>query len=196
MDSEELFREALSEESDFPLSDTLYDYILSNSTVVTVDKGTPVIAQGVCNPNVYIVKSGIVRGYILEQGVENNMYFGMEGTLLTSMASFWANSPSILCIEACTTTTLLKIEKGVYDRMMRESHDFCRWIAGVFIKCSYCAELKGKIMNGDARWRYEWLEKCRPELFDAVPLKAIASYLKMSEVHVSRIRKKILKGGL
>lgn len=61
------------------------------------------------------------------------------------------------------------------------------------MRMSYYNELKGKIMNGDARWRYEWLEKCRPELYDAVPLKAIASYLKMTEVHVSRVRKKILK---
>lgn len=62
------------------------------------------------------------------------------------------------------------------------------------MKCSFQTEVKGKIMNGDARWRYEWLEKCRPELFDAVPLKAIASYLRMTEVHVSRIRNRILKG--
>lgn len=33
----------------------------------------------------------------------------------------------------------------------------------------------------------------KPELFDNVPLKAIASYLKMTEVHVSRIRKSIVK---
>ena len=45
-----------------------------------------------------------------------------------------------------------------------------------------------------ARWIYEWLARCRPELFGNVPLKAIASCLKMTEVHVCRIRKMIVKG--
>ena len=76
---------------------------------------------------------------------------------------------------------------------MAESSEFCRWVAGVFTRRCCYGELKDKVMSGDAKWRYEWLERCRPELFENVPLKAIASYLKMTEVHVSRIRKKILQ---
>lgn len=194
MDTDTKFRQALGEESDFPLSDALYAYILDNSTVKSYSKGEAIINIGVVDPDVYIIKEGFVRGYILEDGIETNLYFGSEGTFLTTMHSFWAGAPSILCIEACCPSTLLRISKSSFDRMMDESKDFCRWVAGIFMKCSFQTEVKGRIMNGDARWRYEWLEKCRPELFDAVPLKAIASYLRMTEVHVSRIRNRILKG--
>ena len=187
------FRNALNEESDFPLSDGLYEYIFKNSDTLYFAKGEAIINIGTNNPDIYIIKEGIVRGYMLEKGVETNLYFGMEGTFLVSMQSFYGGEPSILCVEACSNTVMLRIRKADFDKMMEDSHEFCRWVAGIFMKCNHHGELKGKIMNGDATWRYEWLEKCRPELFDAVPLKAVASYLRMSEVHVSRIRNKLFK---
>ncbi len=193
MDISDKFRKAFSEESDYPLTDELLGYILDHSSMVKVEKGCPIIDFGDTNPDIYIIYEGIARGYMQEDGVETNLYFGMGGTFVASMQPFWDGSPSIIRIEACSPTTLLRIRKSTFDSMMEESRPFLRWVTGVFMRMSYYNELKGKIMNGDARWRYEWLEKCRPELYDAVPLKAIASYLKMTEVHVSRVRKKILK---
>lgn len=192
--AEKKFRDALAEESDFPLSDTLYDYIMRNATEIPYGKGDGVVNIGCVNPDIYIIKTGVVRGYMLNDGVETNMYFGMAGTLLASMQSFSLGQPTIIQIEACCDTVMLRIRKEDFERMMTESNEFCRWVAGVFTRRSCYDELKAKVMNGDARWRYEWLERCRPELFDNVPLKAIASYLKMTEVHVSRIRNKIAKG--
>lgn len=192
MSAKNCFREVLAEESDFPLTDSVYDLIVDAADEVSYGKREAIIVTGVVDPDVYIIKDGIVRGYILSQGVENNIYFGLEGTLLASMQSFSQGAPSIICVEACCQTTVLRLRKADVESLMDESSEFCRWIAGVFTRRSCYDELKAKVMNGDARWRYEWLERCRPELFDHVPLKAIASYLKMTEVHVSRIRKQIL----
>lgn len=192
MSAKNCFREVLAEESDFPLTDSVYDLIVDAADEVSYGKREAIIVTGVVDPDVYIIKDGIVRGYILSQGVENNIYFGLEGTLLASMQSFSQGAPSIICVEACCQTTVLRLRKADVERLMDESSEFCRWIAGVFTRRSCYDELKAKVMNGDARWRYEWLERCRPELFEHVPLKAIASYLKMTEVHVSRIRKQIL----
>lgn len=192
MSAKNCFREVLAEESDFPLTDSVYDLIVDAADEVSYGKREAIIVTGVVDPDVYIIKDGIVRGYILSQGVENNIYFGLEGTLLASMQSFSQGAPSIICVEACCQTTVLRLRKADVERLMDESSEFCRWIADVFTRRSCYDELKAKVMNGDARWRYEWLERCRPELFEHVPLKAIASYLKMTEVHVSRIRKQIL----
>lgn len=191
---EEKFKKSLAQESDYPLTPQIYEFIVDNASTLMFHKGDPIVDFGKYDPDVYIIRQGIIRGYMLEEGVETNIYFGMEGTLLASMQSFSNGEPSILRIEACCDTELLRIRKPRFDSMMGESIEFCRWIAGVFTLRSCYEELKAKMMNGDARWRYEWLERCRPELFDNVPLKAIASYLKMTEVHVSRIRKKIAKG--
>lgn len=190
---EQKFRTALGEESDHPLSDELYHLILDNCETLTFQKGEPIVDIGKIDPDIYIIRKGIVRGYMVNDGVEANMYFGMEGTMLSSMQSFSAGKPSILRIEACCTTTMLRMRKSVYDDLCRSSIGFCIWTCGVFTRRACLDELKAKVMNGDASWRYKWLERCRPELFDNVPLKAIASYLKMTEVHISRIRRKIMK---
>ncbi len=187
------FNAALAEESDFPLTDSLFRYITAHSDTTTFMRGEAIVDFGEINPDIYIIRDGIVRGYMLNEGVETNLYFGMEGTLLASMQSFSMNAPAIIRIECCCPTEALRIRKTVFDKMMAESNEFCQWVAGVFTRRSCYGELKDKVMNGDAKWRYEWLERCRPELFENVPLKAIASYLKMTEVHVSRIRRKILQ---
>ena len=188
------FRAALAEESDFPLSDELYDYITAHAEARNYTKGEAIVEEGVVDPDIYIVKEGVIRGYMTHEGTETNIYFGMEGTVLASMQGFSLGQAAIIRFEACCKVTMLRITKSDFYRMMEESHEFCRWFAGMFTRRSCYDELKAKVMNGDARWRYEWLERCRPELFDNVPLKAIASYLKMTEVHVSRIRKSIVKG--
>lgn len=189
------FKTVLGEESDFPMSDHIYNIITENAELLTFRKGETLVDIGSLDPDIYIIKQGIVRGYMVNDGVEMNIYFGMDGTLLASMQGYSLSRPSIICIEVCCPTTVLRIRKTVFDRLMEESNEFCRWVCGVFSRRSCFDELKAKVMNGNAKWRYEWLEKCRPELFDNVPLKAIASYLKMTEVHVSRIRKEIAKRG-
>lgn len=187
------FRAALSEESDFPLSDMIFDYIVGNAELLLFQKGEPVVDIGKVNPDVYIVCDGIIRGYCINGDSEANFYFGLEGTFVASMQGLSAGQPAIIRVEACCPTTMMRIRKAVFDRMMAESNDFARWVAGVFMRRAFFDEMKAKMMSGDARWRYEWLERCRPELFEHVPLKAIASYLNMTEVHISRIRKKIAK---
>lgn len=189
------FRTELGKESAYPMSDNIFKLIIDNAEPLTFRKGETVVDIGEVDSDIYIIKEGIVRGYMINDGVETNTYFGMDGTLLTSMQGYTCGQPSIICIEVCTPSTILRIRKPVFEKLMDESNEFCRWVCGVFTRRSYLNELKAKIMNGNAKWRYEWLEKCRPELFDNVPLKAIASYLKMTEVHISRIRKKIIKEG-
>lgn len=185
------FIEALAQESDYPLSEEILRFIIDNSQEVKYGKGEALIDFGSYNPHIYIIKKGIVRGYMDFKGKETNIYFGLEGTLVNSMQCFSFGEPSIIKIETCIPTTVLRIFKSDYDRMIKESKNFNLWICGVFSRRNAFAELKAKIMDGDSEWRYKWLEKCRPELLDNVPLKAIASYLNMTEVHVSRIRKKI-----
>lgn len=187
------FRMALAEESDFPLSDSIYNYIVENSDLLFFQKGEAVVDIGCVNPDIYIICDGIIRGYTINGDAEANLYFGFEGTFVASMQGLSAGEPAIIRVEACCATTAIRIRKSTFDLMMAESNDFSRWVAGVFMRRAYFEEVKAKVMSGDARWRYEWLARCRPELFEHVPLKAIASYLKMTEVHISRIRKKIAK---
>ena len=103
------FRNALKEESDFPLTDNIFRHITENSDVHKFMRGEAIIDFGDVNQDIYLIKEGIVRGYMLNEGVETNLYFGMEGTLVTSMQSYSTNSQAIIRIECCSPTTTLHI---------------------------------------------------------------------------------------
>ena len=185
------FREALSEESDYMLTDELFNSIIDHSELLSFNRGDAIIDIGKMVPDVYIIAEGVVRGYLFQNGTENNICFGLTGTLITSMHCFSRNEPSILRIEACSRVKVLRIRKRVFDTLVEKQSGFAMWVAGVFTRRGYFSEVKAKIMSGDALWRYKALKNMRPELLENVPMKAIASYLGMSEVHVSRIKKAI-----
>lgn len=64
------FRQMLSEESDHPLSDPIFDAIVGNSDTRTYARGEAIIDIGQTDPDVYIITEGVVRGYMLSDGVE------------------------------------------------------------------------------------------------------------------------------
>lgn len=186
------FRQMLSEESDHPLSDPIFDAIVENSDTRTYARREAIIDIGQTDPDVYIITEGVVRGYMLSDGVEQNKFFGLPGTLITSMYCFSMNEASVLRIEACCPTRVLHLSRQTFTELQRADVDFAMWVTGVFSRREYFAEKKSKIMSGDARWRYTWLKNCRPELLKYVSNKAIASYLGITEVHLSRIRRTIM----
>ena len=49
------------------------------------------------------------------------------------------------------------------------------------------------MINSTAEQRYEHLINTRPDIFQNVPLKYIASYLGITDTSLSRIRKDIMK---
>ena len=63
------FKTVLGEESDFPMSDHIYNIITENAELLTFRKGETLVDIGSLDPDIYIIKQGIVRGYMVNDGV-------------------------------------------------------------------------------------------------------------------------------
>lgn len=187
------FKEYLKEESDYPLTDAIYNEIVEKSELLYFNKGDAIIDIGVVDPDFYFLRKGVVRGYLFHDGEEKNICFGLTGTFFNSMHSFLYAKPSILRIEACTPTEVYRYHKSDFIRAENAASDVYKFIMGAFTLRAYYSEVKARIMAGDSKWRYEWLRHTRPELLENVPLKAIASYLGMSVIHISRVRKELAR---
>ena len=185
------FKSELFQESDFPMSDILFDMIMDVGHEKVFARGESIIRAGSTVPDVFIIYDGVVKGFLNLNGVEKILYFGSCGTLLTTMHSFSCSQPSVIDVEACTKVTAICVLKQDFDHLMDTSIEFCKWIAGIFSRRCYYQEVKAKIMCGDSKWRYRWIQKCRPELLQNVPQKSIASYLGITEQHLSRIRRSL-----
>lgn len=189
------FRKALRDESIYPTTKRIVDYIVSTGQRVDLKKYECLIEYNEINDNIYFIIDGIIRRSVInEQGTERTDGFGLCGTMVYSTQCYVLGKQSICRISACCDTVLLKIPKAELNRHIDEDHEFCRWICGMFGLTVCYKEMRSDGFNGDAAFRYKWLKEDRPEILENVSDKIIASYLNITEVHLSRIKNKLLKG--
>ena len=188
------FRNALLEESTYPISQHIFDYIIEKGKKIELKKNEILIGYDETDGSIYFILDGIIRGTVInDNGTERTVGFGLCGTMLYSAQCYTMGNPSIYQYQACCDSTVLKIAKAEFDRHLAEDHEFCRWVLGSFSLALGYRELRNEGLNGVALFKYEWLKEKRPEIIEAVSDKIIASYLNITEVHLSRIKAKLLR---
>ena len=189
------FREALRDESIYPTTERIVDYIVNTGERIQLKKYECLIEYNETNDNIYFIIDGIIRRAVINgKGVERTDGFGLCGTMVYSPQCYVLGRPSTVRISTCCETTLLKISKTEFNRHIDEDIEFCKWMLGMFGLTVCYREMRSDGFNGDAAERYKWLKEDRPEIIENVPDKIIASYLNITEVHLSRIKAKLLKG--
>lgn len=191
---EKQFKEALKEESEFPLSDSIYDFLTKESQLIKVAKNGIIMDYGEVEKDIFLVYEGVVRGVIKnDNGLERTVGFGLTGTLISSAQCYSKPLPSIYRYTACCPSLIFKLSKEKFDQRLDIDHEFCKWVLGNYSLRLYYSELRNENLNGDAKFKYKWLEEKRPEILRLVSDKIIASYLNITEVHLSRIKRELLK---
>lgn len=187
----ERFYELLPCESIYPISKELIDEIIDKSDIIVIKKGEPLIAEGDCNKDVYILLDGIMRSWHWDGDTEKTVYFGNAGTLCVCYHCYLMNKTAPSTIEACNDCRVLLIRKSVYNNLLTGNFEFALYIVGNLQMQSLFYEKMYSTFNGTAYERYLSMCKHRPEIVKEVPLKTIASYLGITPTYLSRIRKKI-----
>ena len=109
---------------------------------------------------------------------------------MTAYSSFLTAHPTQENIQAITKTELLIIQKSKFETL---SHQNSNWT--YFLKTiaeQQYIELEKRIFQlqkSDAKKRYAELVKNQPEFIQKIPLQYLASYLGITQRHLSRIRK-------
>ena len=147
-----------------------------------------IVKTGEINQNIYIPKEGIYRGFLYQGGKETTLYFGMEGDIVASIYSYYRGEPSVITIEACCDSVIMKISKQDIDKLIHESVEFANWSLNVTLQQLYGIERKRTVIVGNAYERYNSFVKKRAALLQKVPLRIIASYLGITQQSLSRLR--------
>ena len=216
----------LDMEAKYRLDSRIMRRFLSEGTLKTLHTYEPMIDAGVLDTNLYIVKSGLIRGTFMDGNLETTAGFALPGTMIVSFHCFYAGEPSYYRFEACCPTELLVIPKSHYDRMIAESHEFTQWVLSMAQNQCYYHEHRNLVLSGDAKTRLIQLTRrlssalparekqtsaASPsgegshgtlvknevrtrwkKIFRIVSSKMIASYLGITEQHLSKIKKEIL----
>lgn len=187
------FIKALDNESIYPITENICNFIISGKRLI-LGKNDVLIDYDDLNPDIYFIFDGVIQASVINSdGAERVLGFGECGSMIYSTHSFAMKLPSIIRFSACCPTILIRIKKKDFDRFMNEDHEFCKWVSGHFILAIFYKETRNNAQNGDALSKYKWLMTNRPHILEAVSAKRIASYLDITEEHLSRIKRKIAK---
>jgi CRP-like cAMP-binding protein len=155
----------------------------------TISKGEFLIKEGDVERNLYRIESGAVRVFYLSEFEEHTIRLGYEGSFITSLSSFIKGTPSEFYIDAIRKTTLKVISKDALLKIVNESSESMKqYIALLETMITQQIEREIDLLITSPTERLNRVLQRSPTLFQEVPLKYIASYLRMKPETLSRIR--------
>ena len=159
------------------------------STDRVLHKGEFLIREGDVEKNLYLVQSGALRVFYLTEFEELVIRFGYEGSMITSLSSFIKGTPSEFYIDAIRKTTLRVISKDSLMKLVNESAESLRQYT-VLLESLVTQQIDREIdlLIPSPTERLKRVLQRSPNLFQEIPLKYIASYLRMTPETLSRIR--------
>ncbi|AXT61908.1 Crp/Fnr family transcriptional regulator [Aquimarina sp. AD10] len=157
---------------------------------ITLDRNEYLKVKGSIDTNIYLVQSGSLRIFVLDEFEEHTIRFGYKNNLIASLDSFLNEQPSDFYIQALKKTTLKVIYKTEYLNFITSSPENIKlWNQILENFVLQQMERERDILTTSPLERYKRVLKRSPQLFQEIPNKYIASYLRMTPETLSRIKK-------
>ena len=151
------------------------------------------IREGETCKSVAFVLSGILRSYYTsDKGDDITYCITFPQNFMTAYSSYLTNEPTQENIQAITPTELLIIPKEKTEALVSKNSNWIFFLK-VIAEQQYI-ELEKRtfqLLGNNATKRYADLLKNQPNYLKSIPLQYLASYLGVSQRHLSRIRKEI-----
>lgn len=169
------------------------DFLLSKAQHKTLRKGEFLIKEGRTCHEIGFVQSGMFRVfYHNSAGEEVTSCFIFANTFAASYTSFITQTPTLENIEALTDISLLTLPADLIFSLEQSSTNWANFSKTIaqqeFI---YMEQRLLLLLMESAEFRYKHLLEHYPSYLQLIPLNYLASYLGITQRHLSRIRKAI-----
>lgn len=160
---------------------------LSNQTI-TIGRNEFLKVKGSIDTNIYYVESGSLRVFILDEYEEQTIRFGYKENLIVSLDSFLTGKPSDFFIQAIKKTTVKVVTKQQMDTFFKTSKNnlWTNILEGLILQQM---EREIDLLTNSPKERYQRVLRRSPQLFQEIPNRHIANYLRMSAETLSRLKK-------
>lgn len=144
----------------------------------------------------FIIKTGLIRSYIkTEDGKEVTRHLFTPGDLTSNLSSMVKQIPANVNYQALTKVTGYKGNFYKFKELALKHHELSLF----YVKALEQSYLKAEkvildISTYNATERYLMLREKVPNIDNLIAQRYIASYLNVSAVQLSRIKKSLLKG--
>jgi len=161
---------------------------LSQKTI-TLQRNEFLKVKGSVDTNIYYVESGSLSVFILDDDQEQIIRFGYQGNIIVSLDSYLTEKPSDFYIQAIKKTTVKVITKQQLDLFLSKDTNNMLWTKILENLVLQQMEREVDILTNSPKERYLRVLKRSPQLFQEVPNRYIANYLRMSPETLSRLKK-------
>lgn len=173
--------------------DILHDFLLvfrERYPTRVFNRREHLVSAGEMEKNVYWIEDGAVRAFFQEKELEHTIRLGYTGNLITSVHSILSGSPSEITIEAIRNSRVLCVPKEAFFEFVHGSDDRKK---GYYLLLEHLIQQQLEreidlLITSPAERLARVLQRS-PAVFQEIPLKYIAAYLRMTPETLSRIRK-------
>lgn len=143
-------------------------------------------------PNeIFFINKGLLRVMITDnEGTEHTIHFALENQFIADYSNFIQKQPSLYSLQALEETQVVVLPRSAIEwgyKNLTEGQKMGRLIAEF-----YFIYQDDRIKNMFARTpkqRYDSITEVFPNIHNRVPQHMIASYLGITSVHLSRLKK-------
>ncbi|SHF14737.1 Crp/Fnr family transcriptional regulator [Pedobacter caeni] len=157
---------------------------------VSYPKGHIILRAGKIEKKTFFIKKGVVRAFATPGENDITFWFGEEGETVLSMQSYVENNKGYEHVELLENCDFYEVHIRDLQELFKTDIHISNW--GRKLAEKELVKIEKRLISRElqsAKQRYDELICTRPSLLQRVPLKFIASYLGITQVSLSRIRK-------
>ena len=173
------------------ISDNEMRDFLASSVIRTFKRNDIVSGLNAIPNEILFINKGLIRVLITDSaGTEHTVHFSLENEFLADYSSFLQKQPSFYTLQALEETEVVVLPRSAIDwgyKHLKEGDKMGRLIAE-----HYYIYQDNRIRNTYSRTpkdRYDSISEVFPNIHNRVPQHMIASYLGITPVHLSRLKK-------
>jgi CRP/FNR family transcriptional regulator, anaerobic regulatory protein len=169
--------------------DTLLAHLPQMGKAKTFAKGEMLLREGEVEKHLYYVQDGAVRIFLLTALEEQTIRFGYQGSFINSLSSFISGNPSEFYIETLRKTTVWVLPKTAVVALVQSNPQYQQQYSQFLeLLITKLVEREIDLLTASPAERLQRVLQRSPNLFQQVPLRYIANYLRMTPETLSRVR--------
>lgn len=159
------------------------------SEELQLSRGDYLCAAGTRNQNVYWVQEGLLHFYLLKEDQEQSIRFAYQGNVVSVLDSYISGCASAYYLQALRKSKLRVTSKEKFESFLHQQSALLEWNQFLYQLIADLMEREQDLLESNPKIRLQRVLARSPILFQEVPHKYIASYLRMSPETLSRLLK-------
>ncbi|MBM4782680.1 MAG: Crp/Fnr family transcriptional regulator [Archangiaceae bacterium] len=169
------------------------DQLARSGTLVSVKRGQLLLREGEVAEHAFLVRTGALRSFTTPNAHDVTFQFFLEGSLVSSFESFRTRTPSRFSVEAIEDTEVVRLSRPVVTKALADAGTSALWSEALARRLETYMRRVESLITESALERYQRLRRESPELVARVHQHYLASYLGITPVSLSRLRRKLAR---